>query len=187
MPNDYNMAQEKYSGRASERTAEVSSTQSAYIFRNGFSPLHNYHTTPFVINMVRYRSVEQFIQAQKALLFKDYSAYEGILQEYSAQRCKEYRIANYDHETWKKARTQITKDGLEAKFTQNAQAREKLAATGSAMIVFASHYDRVNGTGLELEDDKNLSSETWEGWNELGLLIEAVREKIKRQLVDNEV
>lgn len=175
------MAQQSVStGKPFERTAEVSPTQSAYLFRNGYSPLHNHHTTPFVVDKIRYRNVEQYIQAQKALLFKDYIAYQGILQEYSAQKCKDYRISNFDHETWKKARAGIIREGLEAKFAQNKQAREKLASTGSSMIVFTSHYDRVLGTGLELEDDRNLVPEAWQGWNELGQLIEAVREKMNQ-------
>lgn len=170
--------QENSTGKVFERTVEISPTQSAHLFRNGYSALHNNHTTPFIIDKIRYRSVEQYVQAQKALLFRDYMAYQGILLETSAQKCKDYRVTNFDHETWKKARADIIRMGLEAKFSQNKQAREKLASTGSSTIIFASHYDRVLGTGLELDDDRNLLPESWEGWNELGQMIEGVREKM---------
>ena len=66
-------------------------------------------------------------------------------------------------------------EGLLQKFSQCQKAKEKLISTGTAKLVYATTRDRVLGSGLEIDDIKNGNTESWEGLNELGIMLMDVR------------
>jgi ribA/ribD-fused uncharacterized protein len=138
------------------------------------------HYSPFKIGNIRYCSVEQYLHAQKALHFKDYVAHQGIMEEPSARNYKNFRIENYDHQDWHRICKRHMLTALEEKFKQAPNAHEVLLSTGDADIVYATPFDRVLGTGLEITDDRNMSSNSWQGLNELGCVLMKIRESIRK-------
>ena len=146
-----------------------------FAFANGYSLLSNYHYTPFTLEGVRYLSVEQYLWAQKALLAKDYEAYQNIMDERASSRYKDIKIKNLSYDRWNAIRSQHLMAGLDAKFAQCHRASEKLRATGSASLVHATIRDRIYGTGLDIGDVNNMSPNKWLGLNELGKSLMAVR------------
>lgn len=113
-------------------------------------------------------------------MFKDYGAFEGIMREKSSRRMKEYRIAGYVHDQWMKTFQHKQQLGLEAKFHLHAPSRDKLMSTGTGSIVYATDYDRVNGSGLKIDNPCNEDPEQWRGWNVLGKQLVVIREKLRQ-------
>lgn len=167
-------------GKQFEKVVEVAPNQSMFMFSNGYSVLSNVHFTPFVSERVRYRSVEQFVYANKALQFKDYLAYQGIMEEKCARKYRDFKIQNYIYPQWTSCAKDVIRAGLKLKFEQCRTSREKLLATDEATIVYATQFDRVLGTGLDIEDEKNLNPATWEGQNDLGFLLMEMRDQLKK-------
>jgi ribA/ribD-fused uncharacterized protein len=158
-------------GNESDRVVEVAPGQDFFLFKNGYCPLSNCSFSPFVENKTRYRSVQQYLYAQKALAFRDFIAYQGIMDEKSARKCRDYRIRGYQHDRWIDQASNHLRTALQLKFAQCSAAREKLMSTGQASIVYATEYDRVLGSGLDFLDERNLDPAHWQGINELGLLL----------------
>lgn len=152
--------------------------KSYFIFSNGYSLLSNSHFTPFVIDKVRYRSVEQFMWASRALYFKDYLAHQAIMEEWSARKYKEIKIENFDFNKWRQRHSDLLEQALHAKFTQHQKSTEKLMSTGKSIIVYATKYDRVLGNGLELTDELNIKEDQWKGLNILGTILMLLRDRL---------
>jgi ribA/ribD-fused uncharacterized protein len=150
----------------------------AFLFANGYSLLSNLHHTPFVVNNVRYRNVEQFVWAQKALLFQDYLAYQCIMEEWSPRKYKDFRIKNFDFNRWRNAFEGFLVTALRAKFDQNKAAQQKLLSTGNAHLVYATRNDRLLGCGLNVTDSDVVNEDKWMGSNLLGSMLQLVRSEL---------
>lgn len=152
------------------------------LFKNGYSLLANSHFSPFKDeDGVRYRSVEHYIHAQKALRYNDYLVYQEILAERSARKIKDIPVDGYSYADWSAVVFEVMKKGLMLKFTSCAEAKEKLVLTGDAKIIFATPYDNVFGNGLPFEADDSTEEKKWKGWNTLGRLLEEIRQIITTQ------
>lgn len=164
-------------GSSYEATLERNGTP-YFIFSNGYSLLSNSHFTPFVVEKIRYRSVEQFMWANRALHFKDYFAHQAIMEESSARKYRDVKIENYDFNKWRSVQNDLLEKALEAKFTQHQKSAEKLSSTGKAIIVYATRYDRVLGNGLDLADEHSVNKDEWKGLNVLGALLMLLRDRL---------
>lgn len=167
------------SGENCEKVIGLQANQKTFLFSNGYSLLSNSHFTPFTVEKTKYVSMEQYLAAQKALMFKDYGAYEGIMRERSARKVRDYYIVGYIHDQWMKAFPGMQQEGLESKYRLHAPSRDKLMSTGTGSIVYATEYDRVNGSGLKLDDPRNEDPDEWRGWNVLGKQLVVLREKLR--------
>lgn len=72
------------------------------------------------------------------------------------------------------------KNILIAKFTQNTSLRDLLLSTGSKRLIEATH-DPYWGASALL-GSKLLKNGKWTGKNELGSIMEEVREELKREM-----
>lgn len=149
-----------------------------FLFSNGYCLLSNSHLTPFTVDRIRYRSVEQFMWASRALHFHDYFAHQAIMEEWCARKYKDIRIDNYDCNQWRRVSNDLLEKALQAKFAQHGKAKEKLLSTGQAVIVYATKSDRVLGSGLDLDDGRNINENDWQGLNILGTLLMMMRDKL---------
>ena len=69
--------------------------------------------------------------------------------------------------------------GLLAKFNQNQYLAEVLLSTGEYTLVEANLHDSLWGIGLALGDPKVFSRQEWNGKNQLGDLLMAVRHELR--------
>ena len=159
-----------FAGKSFEETTETHT-----LFSTGYSLLSNAHFSPFYVGKVRYRSLDQFMVAQRCLYFRDYIGHELAMLEKASRKLREIIPNNYNHQDWHSACGKIMFDGLMAKFSQNEAAYNKLFSTGTSTIIYATFYDRVLGSGLAIDDDRNYNSADWEGLNFLGQLLMDVR------------
>lgn len=129
---------EPSNGNVFERVVTGNGNTQYFLFSNGFSMLSNYHYSPFFFDGVRFRNVEQFLCAEKALMARDFQAYQNVMDEKSCVRYKDIKITNVNYDKWNAVRFQVLIEGLEAKFRQSRAAMERLKETGDRVIVHAT-------------------------------------------------
>lgn len=154
-------------------------TDKYVFFWNGV--FSQWYPSRFSIEGIEYGCCEQYMMAQKALLFDDLESHKMIMCSQSPDVQKELgrRVKGFDKEKWEAVCRQIVFDANMAKFSQNPEMREELMYTDNLEIVEASPYDKIWGIGLHETDPKALDKSQWEGTNWLGEAIMSVREKLR--------
>lgn len=145
----------------------------------GFS---NWFPSVFEYAGLEYTSAEQFMMAQKAVLFGDYEIYNEILLETDPKTIKALgkEVLDYDDAVWAKLRQPIMRRGLRAKFQQNPALLEQLLSTGDALLAECSPRDRTWGIGLSVDDPAVQDPKKWKGENLLGKTLMQVRADLRR-------
>ena len=144
------------------------------------SPLGQWNKKEFIVNRVEYNCAEQYMMAQKALLFRDFDAFAAIMKEESAknQKAMGRLVKNFDSTIWDMNAKRIVFDGNYAKFTQNEDLQKLLLDTVGTTLVEASPIDKIWGIGLGEDDPRSLNRSEWQGLNWLGEVLVSVRDRI---------
>lgn len=145
---------------------------------NGY--LSNWYPSAFRVNGMAFSSMEQFMMYRKAVCFCDEPVAAEILATDDVAKIKALgrRVSNYDESLWNGVRQIVVYEGLLAKFSQNEELRERLMATGSALLAECAVNDRIWGIGLSMKDPDRLDKSKWKGLNLLGYALMMVRERI---------
>ena len=96
--------------------------QNEYLaFHGEFSPLSNFHLSPFKIANQRFHCTEQYIQYKKAMHFGDNLTANQIIQCMDVFEAKRlgYRVTGFDMQQWKEHGYDLCIEGIRAKFHQN--------------------------------------------------------------------
>jgi ribA/ribD-fused uncharacterized protein len=147
-----------------------------YFFSNT-DYLSNFYPSKFIVNNITYTCNEQYLMAQKAVLFNDLDAFSQIMNTTKPTIMKKFgrKVKNFNDEIWKLNRNRILYEGLIEKFKQNDSLKQSLIQTKSLILVEASPYDRIYGVGLGQNDDRILDETKWLGKNLLGQILMQVR------------
>ena len=160
------------------------STQSevAHGFFGELNHLSNFYRCKFDHEGITYHSTEQFIQRQKALLFKNEDIAKQIETSTSSLECKQLakNITNYDQNKWLNSARALCEPGIYCKFKQNENLKASLLQTGKLTIVESS-YDKYWGTGIPLQDDRCLVSSRWHTQGLLGLILQQLRDRLRTE------
>ena len=148
---------------------------------NGY--LSNWFLSEFTVGGIPFSSMEQYMMYKKAVLFKDQTTAEKILQTDDVAEIKVLgrTVQNFDEKVWVKEREGIVYRGVSEKFRQNPELAEKLERTGEEIIAECAVKDRIWGIGLSMKDENRLSIDKWRGQNLLGRILMRVREDIRHQ------
>ena len=148
---------------------------------NGY--LSNWILSEFTIDGITFSSMEQYMMYEKAVLFKDQTTAEKILQTDDVAKIKALgrTVQNFDDKVWTKERERIVYNGALEKFRQNPELAEKLEKTGKEIIAECAVKDRIWGIGLSMKDENRFCVEKWKGQNLLGRILMHVRENIRNQ------
>lgn len=132
----------------------------------------------FTENGIAYFSTEQYMMAAKARLFHDEKILEQILAASHPSTVKKLgrQVKNFNPAVWEKVKFDIVCEGNRHKFGQNANLKEFLLDTGSAILVEASPYDRIWGIGMGVNHPDRIFPERWKGENLLGFTLTKVRD-----------
>ena len=139
-----------------------------------------WYNCKFVVDGITYHTAEQYMMAQKALLFNDNEIFHKIM---SSKSPKEYKglgrkIKNFSDSKWNENKYQIILKGNIAKFSQNEKLKVFLLNTGTKILVEASPYDKIWGIGLSADQENIKNPLTWNGENLLGFALMEVRDLI---------
>lgn len=129
-----------------------------------------------------YYYAEQYMMAEKALLFGDENTREAILQSKSPKRQKALgrEVRGFKEAKWKKWREQIVFQGNYCKFSQNERFKQVLLGTGDNIIAEAADYDPVWGIGMKASDPNAQDQSKW-GLNLLGKALMEVRRQLREE------
>lgn len=144
-------------------------------------PFSQWCPSKFTIEGVEYNCAEQYMMAQKAILFGDTGIHSKIMacKEPSTQKSLGKKVSGFDLTTWQQNAKLIVYRGNLAKFSQNPNLYEYLVATGDLEIVEASPEDKIWGIGLHESNPDVHDKSKWQGTNWLGEVIMAVRADLK--------
>ena len=145
------------------------------------SCLSQWYPSKFMGNDVTYSSAEQYMMAQKALLFNDELVYAGIMAARHPGECKSLGrlIRNFSSELWDKNKYDIVLSGSLMKFSQNPKCLAYLLNTGDAILAEASPYDCIWGIGLSEDDQRIRNPRQWRGENLLGFALMEARDILR--------
>lgn len=137
--------------------------------------------SPFTIEGTLYITAEHWMMAEKARLFGDEQSLAKILKAPDPNSAKALgrQVQGFDDSIWKQNARRIVTEGNLAKFSQNDDLRDFLLATGEAVLVEASPYDRIWGIGLKAGDERAKHPATWQGQNLLGFALVDVRAELR--------
>lgn len=142
--------------------------------------LSQWWPSPFTVDGVTYATAEHYMMAEKARLFGDEETAAAILAAPHPRRAKDLGrgVRDFDERTWRDNRVTIVTKASEAKFAQNKDLRDYLAATRDRVLVEASPLDRVWGIGLAADDPRAEDPASWQGENLLGFALMTARETL---------
>lgn len=148
------------------------------------SCLSQWYDCYFEVDGVQYHTTEQYMMANKALLFGDDEVLEKIMATNSPFEYKKLgrKIGRFVQERWDARKYDIVVEGNKAKFSQNPDLKAFLLSTGDAILVEASPYDTIWGIGLSKEEAEKGCVEQWRGENLLGFALMEVRDWLKDNL-----
>ena len=146
---------------------------------NGY--LSNWYLTDFVVDNIKFSSIEQFMMYKKAVCFSDREIAESILKTSDVAKIKELgrQVSGYQENIWNGVRQIIVYKGLIEKFSQNAMLKEQLKETKDSVLAECAVKDRIWGIGLSMNDPKRMDINQWKGQNLLGYALMMVREKLE--------
>ncbi len=141
------------------------------------------------MNGNKFRCVEQYMMAQKALIFRDFETFNKIMNSKNPVEMKHLgrEVKNFDAEKWNEVKVKVVKNAVFAKFSQNWDLRKMLLETGEKLIAESNPMDRTWGIGICKSDKEVMNKMDEWGENLLGKIMMEVREELKDMEFDDEM
>lgn len=160
-----------------------------YGVKNVNGEFSNHYVREFVVNGNTFRCVEQYMMAQKALIFRDFETFNKVMNSVNPAEMKHLgrEVKNFDAEKWNEVKVRVVKNAVFAKFSQNWDLRKMLLETGDKMIVESNPMDRIWGIGMCKSDKEVMNKMDEWGENLLGKIMMEVREELKGMEFDDEM
>lgn len=145
--------------------------------------LSNWYCSDFILDGMRFNSVEQYMMYNKAITFGDTETAQKILNTNNFKLMKQLgrEVHNYNDRVWSSIRYDVVKAGVLAKFSQNAGLAEKLLNTGNSLLAECAVRDRIWGIGLGMSNPDRFNPAMWKGQNLLGKVLMDVRNILNGQ------
>ena len=148
------------------------------------SCLSQWYPSEFIIKGRRYNCAEQYMMAQKALLFEDEESYKKIIASSEPKEIKALgrEVKGFDPVKWDEEKYRIVREGNFAKFTQKQELRDYLVSTEGKILVEASPYDNMWGIGMAESNPDIFNPSKWIGQNLLGFILMDIRDEIIKRI-----
>lgn len=138
-----------------------------YSTRDAYGEFSNFARYPITIDGKVWPTSEHYFQAQKFLGEEHREAIRNAASPMTAARMGRDRKRPLRTD-WEKIKDEVMRTAIRAKFSQHAELRNKLLATGDAQIVEHTTNDSYWGDGWD-GDGKNM----------LGQILMSVREELR--------
>lgn len=160
----------------------MSGTSEKFTFFWG-GPFSQWHKAAFTFDGQVYNTAEQYMMAEKARMFGDNTALEGILATRDPGKQKRWgRMVNgFDQARWDSEARNIVYRGNRAKFTTHRDLMQLLFDTEGTTLVEASPVDTIWGIGLAADAADAQDRSKWLGKNWLGEMLQKVRDDLLRE------
>jgi len=157
-------------------------TEKFTFFYQSASPFSQWHSCFFQVNDLAYSCAEQYMMHQKAIVFGDIESADKIMKAKTPREQKALgrKVRNFDAAVWEVEAKKVVYKANYAKFTQNKKLFDVLMTTDGTTLVEASTSDKIWGIGLDAQDARAYSRETWCGTNWLGEVLTQLREDLKK-------
>ncbi len=162
---------------------------------NEYGFLSTFYPVEFVVDNIKYFTIEQYLAAEKARLFLDdalrtrimktraprsmRTMANGILMKPVTQTGGAHQIQM--HEWDGPVRESVLQKATLAKFRQHPELRDKLLMTGGAVLALADTREKRDGIGLALSDTAATQTTNWRGSNLYGRILMKVREQLREE------
>ena len=153
------------------------------------SCLSQWYPSEFIVKGRRYSCAEQYMMAQKALLFEDEESYKKIIASSEPKEIKTLggKVKGFDPVKWDEEKYRIVREGNFAKFTQKQELRGYLVSTECKILVEVSPYDNVWGIGINESNPDILDPSKWKGQNLLDFILMDIRDEIIERIPEPEL
>lgn len=150
-----------------------------FVFFYG-GPFSQWYQSRFTLDGTTYNCAEQYMMAQKALIFGDEEARAKIMKSHSPsdQKAAGRKVKNFDADKWNKVARAFVYRANSAKFS-NPILKNFLLETGDKELVEASPTDVIWGIGLSESDPNRFDKSKWRGTNWLGEVLMEVRKDLR--------
>lgn len=141
----------------------------------------NWYPCKFAVDGVTYNSSEQYMMAQKVLLFgrKDLAVQIMATDDpHTEKHIAGQHFPEYDDALWGAKCYETVKKGVKAKFEQNPELKQELLATGNALLCECAPHDKKWGIGIGLDNPDYQHPDRWRGKNYLGFILMEVRAEL---------
>ncbi|UQM93885.1 GTP cyclohydrolase [Stenotrophomonas phage vB_Sm_QDWS359] len=140
-----------------------------------------WYPSPMVIDGVEYSCAEQYMMAQKALLFGDLVRHRAIMatRNPSEQKAIGRQVKGFDARVWAVVSRDVVMRASLHKFTSDPVLRAKLLLTEGTTLVEASPTDVIWGVGLDEDDPRVHDRSMWRGTNWLGQVLNDLRDSLQ--------
>ena len=145
-----------------------------------FSNLHM--ETPIYIDGKTFNCNEQYYTHAMANFFDDHDAKRlslTINDPYELVALQK-KIQNFDRHAWTDEAERVLYLANLAKYTQNAQARQKLLNTRDDVLGEGS-FNKTWGIGCTIKDYRSLDTRNWTGRNTMGKILMTIREALSEK------
>jgi len=160
-----------------------------YGVKNVNGEFSNHFVREFKVNGNKFRCVEQYMMAQKALIFRDFETFNKIMNSKDPVEMKHLgrEVKNFNAEKWNEVKVKVVKNAVFAKFSQNWDLRKMLLETGDKLIAESNPMDRTWGIGICKSDKEVMAKMDEWGENLLGKIMMEVREELRGMKFDDEM
>ena len=173
---------EKLPDKLASMALGLKQTDDAVAFFSERCPLSNFFKAPFAGDDGNdYFSSEQFLQYKKAEFSGDMQTAAKILNAKESLQCKNLAksIRNVNEKEWENVACKIMKSGLRNKFLANPICKKTLLDTGNRKLGEATRNDLFWGTGVALSHGLATQWNNWTGQNNMGKLLEELRQELQ--------
>lgn len=142
--------------------------------------LSNWYLSDFVIDGMKFSSMEQYMMYSKAILFNDKEVASQIMNTTDVEMIKALgrKVSDYNDSVWNGMRQVIIYKGLLEKFKQNDSLKKLLIDTGDAVLTECAVQDQIWGIGISMKDENRFNPGKWRGQNLLGYTLMLVRDEM---------
>ena len=144
------------------------------------NPLSNFHQAEFSIEGKTFHCREQYIQWNKAELFKDVNTMKKVEKAKTGHQCKEAgkSTSNFKKTVWDQKASELCKPGIRQKFIENSGPHEVLLHKTSGKRIIECTKETPWGCGVALKDDNCLIHTKWTSQGIMGTMLEEIRQEL---------
>ncbi len=161
-------------------SSNVRSNETIFAWHGNMSPFSNFFWAPIIIAGILYLFCEQYIAAEKAILFDDQETLKKILMSRDPYECKKFghQIKGFDQEDWDAKAPEVANTCIRAKVDQHKFIKDFLMSTGDKKLAEADK-DSKWACGIALDDKKILNFDNWKRIGHAGKVLMNMRDELK--------